>query len=370
MQISFFVPRCTPDNSHGRYVLELAKRIGHEHQVTVHAGAFWPPLRLVVECHLLPNPNRPALARLATFWMASALANNRRPTEIVHVQGADSLVGNVVTAHCCNAAMRAVSGPGSLLRRLNYAVGIKAERYRFTRHSTRAVIAVSRQVARDVQQYYGVLPERIVVIPNGVDAETFNPSHRRTYRAQLRDQLRLSQDDFVALFIGGDYHLKGLIPLLKAAALVPSVRIVAAGARRDSALLNIAQRYRLDGRVLFLGVARDVASLYSMADCFVLPTRYDTFSLTTLEAMASGLPVIVSRAAGVSELLSPNRDSLVLDRPDDVETLARHLDRLVKDEEFRSQLGLEARKTAEQHSWDLVAERTLQVYKDALVCSR
>jgi hypothetical protein len=130
MQISYLVPRCTPDNSHGRYVIELSKRLGSEHSVTVFAGAFWAPLRSVVKCRVMPVVNRPAVARLATLWATSFLVAKRRRPEIVHIQGADAPVGNVVTAHCCNAAMQiAAQGKGRLSRRLNYALGSCVERY-------------------------------------------------------------------------------------------------------------------------------------------------------------------------------------------------------------------------------------------------
>lgn len=370
MRISYFLPRCTPDNSHGRYVIELAKRLGREHQVTVHAGAFWPPLRSVVRCRLLPIPNRPAVARLASLWMASIIVNKRRPADIVHVQGADAPVGNVVTAHCCNAAMKAaVEGRGSLTRKLNYSIGVRVERYCFQKRSTRSVIAVSHKVSADIQKHYGVAPERIVVISHGVDAEAFHPVNGASSRSEVRDRLGLRPDTFVALFVGADYRLKGLLPLLQAAARVPAVRVLAVGVRPDSALLGLAQQQGLDRRVVFRDNTSEIASLYTAADCFVLPTRYDTFSLVTLEAMASGLPVIVSRAAGVSELLSPDGDSLVLEHADDVDTLARYLGRLVTDEVLRTNLGLQARKTAERYSWDDVAERTLAVYREALVDS-
>jgi len=367
MLITFFVPKCTPDNSHGRYVIELAKRLGHEHRVTVHAGAFWSPLRSMVSCRFLPVPNRPAVGRLAALWAASMIQNRRLPADIVHIQGADAPVGNVVTAHCCNAAMHsAADGRGSLSRKLNYSIGMAVERHCFTKPSTRKVIAVSHQVKADIEQYYGVDPHKIVVVPHGVDGEAFHPRNRSTSRAQVRRRLGLSDTDFVALFVGGDYRLKGLAPLLQAAKRVPVVRILAAGVHHDPELDRIIHQNGLDGCVALLGNASDMGSLYSAADCFVLPTRYDTFSLATLEAMASGLPVIVSRAAGVSELLTSGQDCLVLDDPDNVDLLTEWLGKLITDEGLRVALGSSARKTAERYSWEETAARTASVYRATL----
>jgi UDP-glucose:(heptosyl)LPS alpha-1,3-glucosyltransferase len=118
--------------------------------------------------------------------------------------------------------------------------------------------------------------------------------------------------------------------------------------------------------ITFNGTTTEIAPFFAAADCYVLPTRYDTFSMATLEAMASHLPVIVSRLAGVAELLSHNHDSLILDDPDDVDSLVEYLIRLQRDGALGERLGAEARRTAERHSWDQVARQTLSVYQEAL----
>jgi len=371
MRISFLVPRCTPDNSHGRYVIELAKRLGSAHEVRVSSGAIWPPLRATVHCRLLPVPNRPAIARLATLWAASMFTGRRKSTEILHIQGADAPVGNVVTAHCCNAAMR-VAGDESatLTRRFNYAIGTKAERYCFSKSSTDVIIAVSSKVKREVETHYDIDPNKVVVIPHGVDTEDFHPRQSGRWRAPIRERFGLREDEFVVLFVGGDYRLKGLVPLLEAVRLLPSsMRVLAVGVKPDAALTSLMSRNGLSGLVTFAGVESDLASLYGAADAFALPTRYDTFSLATLEAMASGLPVIISRSAGVTELLSSGEDCLVLEDPSDVDQLARLLGRLVKDEKLRAGLGAHARRTAERHTWDEVVRRTLEVYRERVTKS-
>ena len=372
MRISFFVPRCTPDNSHGRYVIELVKRLGVQLPVTVYAGVFSPLLRSVARCRFLPVPNRPAIARLAAMWTASVVAARRRPADIVHIQGADAPVGNVLTAHCCNSVMRTAIGESVRLhRRVNYAIGAGAERYCMSKASTRRIIAVSHRVKGEIERAYGIDPRRIIVIPNGVDAQVFHPRYRAGSRVPVRDRLGVTPEQFLVLFVGGDYRLKGLVPLLEAAGRIAGViRVLTLGVKPDAPLTQIVRERGLHERVTFLGDASDVASLYAAADCFALPTRYDTFSLATLEAMASGLPVIVSRAAGVSELLTRDRDSLILEDPSDVNALAQHLRRLIDDETLRSRLGVEARKTAERYSWDDVATRTVAVYHETLANRR
>lgn len=369
MRISFFVPRSTPDNSHGRYVVELAKRLADGHQVTVYSGAFWPPLRPVVQCRFLPVPVRPALVRLAALWTSSVLATKRRHSDIVHIQGADAPVGNVVTAHCCNSVMRAAAGSAARPHRIfNYAVGMSVEKYCMSKQSTRRIIAVSEKVRGEIVREYRIDPQKVVVIHHGVDLEAFHPRHRVSWRAAVRNRLGVGLDEFLVLFVGGEYRLKGLVPLLEAAKrLSGRVKVLAIGVKADTALTRLLNHSALSDLVISVPHTSEVASLYAAGDCFALPTLYDTFSLATLEAMASGLPVMVSRVAGVSELLSPGRDCLIIDEPGSVDGLAKWLAQLVSDKALRSNLGAEARRTAERHSWDKVVERTLAVYHDTLV---
>lgn len=368
MRIGFFVPRCTPENSHGRYVIELAQRLAGNHQVTVYSGAIWPPLRTRARCHFLPVLNRPTVARLAMLWTTSVLAVSCQGFDIVHIQGADAPVGNVVTAHCCNVAMEAASGGRqSLRRRLNYTLGAVVERYCLTKPSTRMVIAVSHKVKTEIEHLYRVNPKRVVVIPHGVDLERFSPRARFVWRKRVRNRLGLADDDFMILFVGGNYRLKGFIQLLQAARNIEQrLKIVAVGVVPDQFLARLLDRSGYESQVVVVGPTAEIVPYYGAADCFVLPTFYDTFSLATLEAMACGLPVIVSRMAGVAEILTNGVDALLLQSPRDVEELTKKLSWLVTDEALRIRLGENARKTAEQHSWDIVTEQTLQVYSQLL----
>jgi UDP-glucose:(heptosyl)LPS alpha-1,3-glucosyltransferase len=144
------------------------------------------------------------------------------------------------------------------------------------------------------------------------------------------------------------------------------VQVIAVGVRSDVRLREAIKNTRLDGRVRLVGLTADPLPFYAAADCFVLPTRYDTFSLATLEAMACGLPVIVSRAAGVTEHLTDGLDSLLLQDPTDATSLAGYLDRLTNDKGLGITLGAKARKTAERFSWEKVADQTLAVYRQVL----
>ena len=168
----------------------------------------------------------------------------------------------------------------------------------------------------------------------------------------------------LALFMGTGFERKGLIYLLRALpAAGEEIWLVVAG--RDAE----ADRYRalarslgVEGRVRFLGPVTLPEPIYAAADVLVLPTIYEPFSNACLEALASGLPVITTRAAGVSELLPDRLDSLTLAAADDHATLAERLRRL-QDPGERRVLGADARAVAERRSLEVMTDEFLEAYR-------
>src|SRR5262249_12907725 len=116
-------------------------------------------------------------------------------------------------------------------------------------------------------------------------------------------------------------------------------------------------------RVLFLGTTRQVEKVYAGGDAFVLPTQYDSFAMLVTEAMASALPVIVSREAGVAELIEPGVNGLLLDDFTDAAELAQKMEMLEKDRALAARLGEAGRRTVESYSWDRIAESTMALYR-------
>jgi UDP-glucose:(heptosyl)LPS alpha-1,3-glucosyltransferase len=170
------------------------------------------------------------------------------------------------------------------------------------------VIVNSHMVRRDVRARYGLGDERLSVILNGVDLARFHPSAKDAAGAAKRRELGLGRRDCVVLFLGTGYARKGLDLVLEAfprlAAQRGDVRLLVAGF--DSARARYEARAAelgLGARAVFVGGTLAPETLYAAADVYVLPTRYDPFANSTLEALASGLPVVTSTTNGAAELL-------------------------------------------------------------------
>jgi UDP-glucose:(heptosyl)LPS alpha-1,3-glucosyltransferase len=180
-----------------------------------------------------------------------------------------------------------------------------------------------------------------------------------------RTKLGYSDDEAVCLYVGGAYRLKGLLPLLEAFRRLPTLRLrlLVVGPSPNGELESEVQN-GLVGRVMFAGSLTGMQDAYAAADVFVLPTLYDGFSLATLEAMACGLPVIVTRSAGISDLLTDRSDSVLLERLASPDRIAPAISSVIDDHEFARQLGLRARETAEKYSWSEIARQVAQVYAE------
>ncbi len=163
----------------------------------------------------------------------------------------------------------------------------------------RIVLANAPMPARQLVERYGLDPSRARVVPNGVDADRFRPDRRA--RQEVRRELGVPESATVALFLGCGFRRKGLSTALGAVARVPGLSLWVAGGGRVGPWVRLARRVGAEAR--FLGHRPDPERLLAAADVLILPTRYDAAANAVLEAMASGVPAITSRADGASAFL-------------------------------------------------------------------
>jgi UDP-glucose:(heptosyl)LPS alpha-1,3-glucosyltransferase len=241
------------------------------------------------------------------------------------------------------------------------------ERCQLAAGAFRTVVALSRKVQRDMMRHYSVDPDRIDVVYNGVDAETFRPADCPRLVAR-RDNIRRAwgwENRVVFLLVAHNFKLKGLDALLRALSRIPAserVGLVVAGNDKPSPYDRMAQKLGVSDRVKFLGDQPDAVPLYQAADAYVQPTYYDPCSLVVLEAMSSGLPTITTTANGAGELLEHGRSGFILDEPTDDESLAEFMTATL-DAGFRANAGAEARRTAERNTMAANSARYLALYE-------
>ena len=237
-----------------------------------------------------------------------------------------------------------------------------AERSMFEHPALRAVICNSQMVATEIRRHFSIAAEKLHVIYSGVDLDYFHPDHRRAMRAAARKDLGCVEGDTVFSFVGSGFARKGLASAIDALAATGrrDMRLVVAG--KDRAMVNFvahAGRAGVGDRVTFLGGREDVRFVYAASDCFILPTRYDPFPNAALEALAMGVPAIVSNQCGAAELINPGTNGWVC-KPDSVAPLARLMAGMAG-AGVRDMEGV-ARLTAEGFGVDKMADQMINLY--------
>lgn len=229
--------------------------------------------------------------------------------------------------------------------------------------SARRVIAVSDETAVAFRKRYGITPERIVIIPNGIDTERFNPLGARAARAAMRHALGIPDGTRVLLAAAANFRLKGVRYAIEAMAApeLDDALLLVAGDGDIEEYAAQARQNRVAERVRFLGRVEDMPSLYGAADIFVHPTAHDACSLATLEAMSSGLAVVTTRFNGAADGMRQGREGIVLDRLS-TRSLVRALADM-RDPVRRAAMGQEARKLAERHAFGDTVDRLVSVYR-------
>ena len=260
---------------------------------------------------------------------------------------------------------RASAGP---LERIGIALNpyhryvCAAERRMFGHPRLRAVICNSNMVRDEILRRFRVAPEKLQVIYNGVDLEYFHPRHRASLRAAARAELGIAEKEVLFLFAGSGFARKGLDAAIAALAACGDApfRLAVAGRDRDAArFAALASSRGLGGRVQLLGGRADLRPLYAAADCFILPTRYDPFPSTVLEALAMGLPAIVGRRSGAAEAVRHGQGGWICE-PGDIAGLAQLMREAAQ--AAGDETGAAARATAEGYGIDDMARKLTDLY--------
>jgi UDP-glucose:(heptosyl)LPS alpha-1,3-glucosyltransferase len=315
-------------------------------------------------------PGRPAILRAALFARAAATAARRAGAQLVQSIGAAAPEADVITAQFCQAAFTArfggLRGGGALRgawqRRVQGAfVAMERRAYRSAR--LRRVIAVSSGVARELREHYGVPEDRVRVIPNGVDHRTFHPVDDAARRA-LRARLGLPADACLALFLGGDWERKGVRDAIAAVAGLPDVVLVVVGRGDAVAMRAHATRLGAAHQLVLTGPTAEPQHYYQAADLLLFPSRYEAFSLVTLEAAASGLPIVAHAINGTEDLVEPGANGFLSEWGS--EALRAHVTTLRDDAALRARMRARAVEASRRYDWDTIADGHRAVLAEAL----
>jgi len=225
-------------------------------------------------------------------------------------------------------------------RRLSYKVLIS---------HVQKIVAVSKDIQNLLKKDLKLLPQKIKLIYNGIDTSRFE---KKFELGKLRKELNLSKGDLILGNVGNlrevkDHHTL-ILSFSKVSPFFPQAKLLIIGeGELKTNLIKLRSELGLDDRVLFLGHRDDIPSLLNLMDIFVLSSRLEGCSISILEAMASGKPVIATSVGGNPELVLEGKTGLLFPSAEP-EKLAETVIQLLKDEKLRKRMGEEGRKRVKE----------------------
>jgi glycosyltransferase involved in cell wall biosynthesis len=225
------------------------------------------------------------------------------------------------------------------------------------------ILTVSEASRQDLQREYGIAPERMRVVGNGINLQVFQPMPEFARK-----------DDELITTLSADSPLKGFRFLLEALAILrdkrPSLRLKVIGQPgHETGTLERIERLKLGSIVSFTGrvPAESIARAYAEATIAVVPSLYEGFGFPAGEAMACEVPVVSSRGGALPEVVGEDGACGLLVPPEDAAALAAAIDSLLDQPERRRAMGRAGRARVLEHfTWRRAAERTVAAYREAI----
>lgn len=253
------------------------------------------------------------------------------------------------------------------ISRMHNIMHLFIEKKLFSGQKCKRIIVPSEMIKKQIKSFYKISDEKFVVIRNGVDLQRFHPYNKKKFRDEIRRRYNIKEEEVVILFVSHDFRRKGLHFLLRALVQIKDkdgFKLLIVGRDKISRYKKIVEKYGLKKNIIFTGQSRETEKYYASADFFVLPTLYDPFANVTLEALASGLPVITTRYNGASEIITDGKEGFIIDDPRDITIFAEKINYLAVNKEQREQFSLDARALAENFSLIRNHQEVLKVYTD------
>ena len=354
-----------------RYSIALVEQLAARHEIHVFAQEVdhqWPG----VSYHRVSAPLRKP-RWINQLWFATATWwATRRGFDVVHSHE-NTWHGDVQTVHVLPvrySLFHRRSGWRRFLRgfkvvtspRLLTYLGL--EHLRYAVRPGRQVVVTSDSLRTIMAASYPACSSMLSVITPGITLPRAPATPQR--KGAVRALLGLPADGPCLLFVANDFRKKGLPAVMAALAHLPAevVLAVVGNAAQIPLFRERANDLKLGKRVFFLGSLKDVGPAYEAADCLVHPTLEDTFAMVVLEAMAHGLPVVVSASTycGISGLLTQGANALILNDPQDVSALARSLQDVLAQPALATRLGRGAADFARHYQWRELALRQEALY--------
>ena len=226
---------------------------------------------------------------------------------------------------------------------------------------TDLLITINGEDYRRAQKFHA----KKTALVNGVGVDLTRFEHP-VDRLKAREELGLKQDTPIVICVGEHSTRKNHETVLRAAALLPDVHVLFCGVgEKQEELEALARELDMKSRTHFLGFRRDVPTLLAASDIFMFPSWQEGLPVSQMEAMAAGLPCVVSEVRGNADLISQGEGGF-LRKPTDAEGFAEDIALLIGDPALRESMGQRNRRKIEKYSLDAVLLQMEALYREQL----
>ncbi|WP_158701650.1 glycosyltransferase family 4 protein [Lentibacillus sp. Marseille-P4043] len=366
MDIAIVVRSFHNNGGISKHSVELAEFLVKKHNVHVVTNYWDESLDIVkkITMHKVNKPKKNLIMDFLLFIIYSTLylIKNRSKFDLIVSNGCGTtLVHDILVEHSfhsgwINYKIKHQKGIKSKLWFLNpmHSINLIVENINYRK--AKFVVAISNVVKDQVLKKYNIKSDNIKVIYNGVNCRQFITENKTYNRHKLIRELGLNDNDKILLFIGWELERKGFGTIIKALDTIKrdDIKLLVVGSDANSRIKSIIESKGLKNHVMFLGKRNNTDYYYSAADLFVFPTYYEAFGLVILESLACGTPVITSKIAGAAELITHQKEGLLLNDPSNASELTEQLLHVVDDSQGIYRMGQNGRKLAEEYDWNKV----------------
>ncbi len=345
---------------------EMGERLAQRDAFEVHVLANrWKTGSAAIRFHHIPVVKFPRLFQPISFAHFADLWIRRHPGVLVHsherIHGMDFMTFHGIPHRTWIREVRKKTmGPFD-------RATVRVEHGGIVNARLKRIMPVSNLVKEELQRCYEIPESRIRVLNPGIALERFEGRDRMACRREVRSRHGLALTDTVILFMGMNFEIKRLELVIKGMARAledqpdTSWKLLVAGKGDQSRYGAMARDLGIRDRVVFSGPVTPAEPYFLASDLFVLPSWMDTFGLAVLEAMAAGLPVVITRKVGARDLVENGRNGFVLSDDPEPGELGEALKRL-SNPRLRETMGQKAQNKAATRSWEKVVDQLVRIY--------
>lgn len=374
IKIAILANSLVPPHPAGTQIMEVIDLLSEDFDFTIFAKEIDKRLVGKVKFVKVPIPLKKSLLLryIVQFILFKRLFRHRKFEEfdIVHAIEPVSPYATLATLQYCGGAAKELIKKDVLQykgwRRIYYRIllawGTRTEEILIKNRYLEGVIVPSKGLMADLLHYHQTVP-KITVIPNGVNLKKYQ--NAKVYRTAMREKLGIAESDFVGVIAGlGDWERKGLGYLVEAISHLKQddCKIVVIGGGNIDTYKNLAIKKGVKDLFVFVGVTPELEKYYGLSDFFILPTANEAWSVVTLIAAASGLPLLATKVNGVEDFIIEGKNGFFIDR--DAIDIANKIKVLKANKEDLEIMGTSSAQFASEFDTIEVARQYAVYYQD------